>query len=128
MWWSSTGRVHAFPRKFAFFGFGREEPGTSRESCRDVLDPWGCSQSLCNKRIRAHCSFHIKVCAPTKSQHKTIVSFLAPPLSTQKEITITGKLVGALIFRYHTYCFADLSLVEVIYLSTYLYLYLYLYL
>ena len=45
-WGSSTRRgggrkVRALPRKFVFLGFGREEPGMSRESCRDVPDSWG---------------------------------------------------------------------------------------
>ena len=44
-WGSSTRRgggqkVSAFPRKFVFLGFRREESGMSREFCRDVPDPW----------------------------------------------------------------------------------------
>ena len=57
-WGSSTRRaggrkVLALPRKFVFLGFRREEPGLSREFCRDVLDPWGCSKSLCQKSLCA---------------------------------------------------------------------------
>ena len=53
-WGSSTRRgggrkVRALPRKFVFLGFRREESGMSREFCRDVPDPWGCSKSLCKK-------------------------------------------------------------------------------
>ena len=49
-WGSSTQRgggqkVRALPRKFVFLGFGREEPGMSREFCRDVPDPWTLSQA-----------------------------------------------------------------------------------
>ena len=55
-WGSSTRRgggrkVRALPRKFVFLGFRREESGMSREFCRDVQDPWGCSKSLCKKRF-----------------------------------------------------------------------------
>ena len=53
-WGSSTRRgggrkLRARPRKFVFLGFRREESGMSREFCRDVPDPWGCSKSLCKK-------------------------------------------------------------------------------
>ena len=59
-WGSSTRRgggrkVRALPWKFVFLGFRREESGMSREFCRDVPDPWGCSKSLC-KKVRAHFS------------------------------------------------------------------------
>ena len=48
-WGSSTRRgggrkLRARPRKFFFLGFQREESGMSREFCRDVPDPWGCSK------------------------------------------------------------------------------------
>ena len=51
-WGSSTRRggrrkVRALPRKFVFLG----ELGMSREFCRDVGDAWGCSKSLCKKKI-----------------------------------------------------------------------------
>ena len=60
-WGSSTRRggdrkVRALPRKFVFLGFRRQESGMSREFCRDVPDPWGCSKSLCNK-VGAHFPF-----------------------------------------------------------------------
>ena len=53
-WGSSTRRgggrkLRARPRKFVFLGFRREESVMSREFCRDVPDPWGCSKSLCKK-------------------------------------------------------------------------------
>ena len=32
-------------------GFRREESGMSREFCRDVPDPWGCSKGLCQKKF-----------------------------------------------------------------------------
>ena len=62
-WGSSTRRgagrkVRALPRKFVFLGFRREESGMSREFCRDVPDPWGCSKSLCQKSS-CHFSFPI---------------------------------------------------------------------
>ena len=44
-------KVRALPRKFVFLGFQREESGMSREFCRDVPDPWGCSKSLCKKKF-----------------------------------------------------------------------------
>ena len=50
--WGS--KLRALPRKFVFLGFRREEPGTSREFCRDVPDRWGCSKSLCKRSL---CSF-----------------------------------------------------------------------
>ena len=34
-----------------FLGIRREESGMSREFCRDVPDPWGCSRSLCQKQF-----------------------------------------------------------------------------
>ena len=34
----------SLPRKFVVLGFRREELGMSREFCRDVPDPWGCSK------------------------------------------------------------------------------------
>ena len=40
-------KVRALSRKFVFLGFRREEPGMSREFCRDVPDRCGCSKSLC---------------------------------------------------------------------------------
>ena len=60
MGWGSSARrgggrkVRALPRKFVFFGFRRDESGMSKEICRDVPDPWGCSKSLCKKKVRAH--------------------------------------------------------------------------
>ena len=53
-WGSSTRRgegqkVRALPRKFVFLGFRGEESGISREFCRDIPDPWGCSKCLCKK-------------------------------------------------------------------------------
>ena len=38
-------------------GFEGRESGMSREFCRDVPDPWRCSKSLCNKKLRVHFSF-----------------------------------------------------------------------
>ena len=43
-WWLKSSCppskvVRALPRKFVFLGFRREEPGMSREFCRDVPDP-----------------------------------------------------------------------------------------
>ena len=60
-WGSSTRRgggqkLRARPRKFVFLGFRREESGMSREFCRDVPDPWGCSKSLCKK---TSCAFFV---------------------------------------------------------------------
>ena len=73
-WGSSTRRdggrkVRALPRKFVFLGFRREESGTSREFCRDVPDPWGCSKSLC-KKVRLHVSF------PSSQIHYRVFSSL----------------------------------------------------
>ena len=45
-------------KSLLFIGFRREESGMSREFCRDVLDPWECSKSLC-KKVRVHFSFPI---------------------------------------------------------------------
>ena len=36
-------------RTSQFLGIRREESGMTREFCRDVPDPWGCSKSLCQK-------------------------------------------------------------------------------
>ena len=49
-------KVRALPRKLLFLGLRR---GTwmSQEICRDVPDPWGCSKSLCKKKVCAHFSF-----------------------------------------------------------------------
>ena len=63
VWGSSTRRgggrkVRALPRKFVFLGFRREEFGMSREFCRDVPDPWGCSKSLCRK---SSCAFFVLI-------------------------------------------------------------------
>ena len=63
-WGSSTRRgggrkLRARPRKFVFLGFRREESGTSREFCRDVPDPWGCSKSLCKE---SSCAFFVPYC------------------------------------------------------------------
>ena len=52
-------KVRALPRKFVFLGFRRDESGMSREFCRDVPDPWGCSKSLCKKKFVASCSFFV---------------------------------------------------------------------
>ena len=46
-WWPKS----SYPRKFVFLGFRIEESGMSREFCRDVPDPWGCSKSLCKKKF-----------------------------------------------------------------------------
>ena len=75
-WASSTRRgggqkLRALPRKFVFLGFRREEPGTSREFCQDVPDPWGCSKSLC---LKSSCAFFVpylrrapSICSAPKS-------------------------------------------------------------
>ena len=60
-WGSSTGRgggrkLRALPRNFVFPGFRGEESGMSREFCRDVPDPCGCSKSLCKKSL---CAFFV---------------------------------------------------------------------
>ena len=46
--------VYAF--FFSVLGFRREEPGMSREFCRDVPDPWRCSKSFCKK---SSCAFFV---------------------------------------------------------------------
>ena len=51
-------KVRALPRKFFLLGFGREKLGISREFCRDVPDPWGCSKSL-GIKVRANFSIPI---------------------------------------------------------------------
>ena len=57
MGWGSSSRrgggqkLRALPRKFVFLGFRREESGMSREFCRDVPDPWGCSKSFVLKKF-----------------------------------------------------------------------------
>ena len=63
-WGSSTRRgggrkVRALPRKFVFLGFGRDEPGMSREFCRDVPDP-GDVRKACAKKVCAHVLFPIR--------------------------------------------------------------------
>ena len=54
-WWPN-------PRKFVFLGFRKEESGMSREFCRDVPDPWGCSKSLCKRSL---CAFFVPHFCPT---------------------------------------------------------------
>ena len=60
-------KVRALPRKFVFLGFRREESGMSREFCRDVPDPWGCSKSLCKKKFvrifrSLNLRLHLRMC------------------------------------------------------------------
>ena len=49
-------KLRALTRKFVFLGFRREESGMSRDFCRDVPDPWGCSKTLCKK---SSCAFFV---------------------------------------------------------------------
>ena len=58
-----------------FLGFRREESGMSREFCRDVPNPWGCSKSLCK---RTSCAFF----APQKSKTTQSTNLFGfPPFS-----------------------------------------------
>ena len=88
-WGSSTRRgggrkVRALPRKFVFLGFRREECGMSREFCRDVPDPCGCSRTLCKK---SSCAFFVPYPLPSPGP-------LRMPKNSSKE-TELGTTQGA---------------------------------
>ena len=51
-------------------GFRGREAGMSREFCRDVQDPWGCSKSLCKK---SSCAFFVPYFSTSNRSYSDIL-------------------------------------------------------
>ena len=79
---SGGQKVRALPRKFVYLGFGREEPGTSQEFCRDVEDHWGGSKSQCKN-------------CPTPSRAGTTYPFPLPKEVQKGGVVPAGRGVAA---------------------------------
>ena len=63
-WWPKSSCP---PSKVCLPWVSRRGTGTSQEFCRDIPDPWGCSESLCKK---SSCAFFV----PYRCQMMQVVS------------------------------------------------------